>query len=835
MPLSPDTPHFDTRQPLFIAACEVARVLRDAGHQALFAGGCVRDALLHRALKDIDIATSARPEEVERLFPGQTTAVGKAFGVVVVRRDGFAFEVATFRADGAYTDGRRPDGIRFTDAAEDARRRDFTINGLFYDPVRAEILDHVAGRADLAAGVVRAIGDPAERFQEDRLRLLRAVRFTAVLGFRLDPATAAAVRATAGALVAVSAERIGAECTRMLCEAPRPSTALTLLSELDLLPVILPEIAALQGVAQPPAWHPEGDVWTHTCLMLDAIPAPRDPALAYAVLLHDVGKPPARIQPAEPGEPPRFPNHAAIGAEMARAILSRLRQPNALIETVVAAVARHMMFADVMRMRPATLRRFMGAPAFPLELELHRLDVAQSHGRMQVFQFLEAKQQEFAAEPVLPEPWVKGRDLLALGVAAGPAIGRWIDRAYDAQLEARCADRAALLAWLRTAVAAGEPPTADAGADTLNPWRYRRIFMHGTLQSIGHVEEYFAAHTEDLMVLIVQPRIGRPVVFRRRYHRGVLTSEQPAPISTHLFLHYALWYVHHIRTLWQFCPPHQPTIVLVSHPIGLFGMRLLRLIRPLTFAFWIGDYFPGINRSMRLYERIKRRLHRQVDFAFYLSNAINAIMNGAVLCTPRRRTVMWGVKLCPPAPVPPLEPFSLLFVGLLKPGQGLETLFLFLRDHPDFRLTIIGDCPPDQAAMHRRLMQAYGLEDRIFFPNRFYPDWELREVAHGCHAGIALYDLNPLNCTHYADPGKIKTYAELGLPIVMTRISEIAPMVAQFGSGEVIDTIDQLGPALQRLRTNYPRYLQGLEQFNAHFDYEPYYRAAFAAWEIAQV
>jgi len=806
------------------------RALREAGHESLFAGGCVRDALLGRPLKDIDIATRASPDEVERLFAGRTTAVGKAFGVVVVRQDDQAFEVATFRADGAYTDGRRPDAIRFTDAAEDAKRRDFTINGLFYDPISAALLDFVDGRADLAAGVVRAIGDPTARFQEDHLRLLRAVRFAAVLGFRLDAATAAAVRAGAGTLATVSAERIGSEVSRMLCEAPRASVALELLRELDLLHVVLPEVAALHGVAQPPAWHPEGDVWTHTCRMLDAVPAPRNPALAYAVLLHDVGKPPTFTQPAGTDDPPRFPNHAAVGAEMARAILMRLRQPNALIETVVAAVARHMTFADAPRMRPATLRRFMGAPTFLLELELHRLDVAQSHGRREIVDFLEAKQRAFAAEPVLPEPWIKGRDLLELGVAEGPNVGRWLTRAYDAQLEARFADRAALLEWLQQTVTAsqraGPPITACASS-----WRYRRIFLHATLQSIGHVEEYFAAHTEDLLVLVVQSRVGRPATLLRRYNGGVLVDERARRTSKNLVLHYLLWYVNHLCALWRFGSRHQPTVVLVGHPVGLFGMSLLRQLRPLRFAFWIADYFPERNVTLRLFEWLKRRLHRRVDDAFYLSNAINAKMNGEVLCTPHRRTVMWGVKPCPSAPRPPMEPFSLLFVGLLKPGQGLETLFLFLRDHPEYRLTIVGDCPHDLAAKLRLLLQEYRLESRVVFPNRFYLDQELQEMAQRCHVGIALYDLNPLNLTHYADPGKIKTYVEMGLPIVMTRISEIAPMVERFGCGEVIDTIDQFGAALERLRNDYPRYLRGLERFSAHFDYEPYYREAFVALE----
>ena len=440
-------PLFDRAHPLLAAALEIAQTLREAGHMALFAGGCVRDALLGRPLKDIDIATSALPDEVERLFPGTTVAVGKAFGVIVVMRHQQPYEVATFRADGAYTDGRRPDAVRFTDAAEDAKRRDFTINGLFYDPVSGEVLDFVHGREDLAAGVVRAIGDPAARFREDHLRLLRAVRFTAVLGFRLDPATAAAVCAAAPLLADVSAERIAMELTRMLCEAPRPSLALTLLLDLQLLAVFLPEVAAMKGVEQPAAYHPEGDVWTHTCLMLDAIPAPRDPVLAYAALLHDVGKPPTFE--LGPLDVPRFPNHASVGAEMAQAILLRLKRPTDLIEQVMIAVARHMTFSALPDMRPAKLRRFLGAPTFPLELALHLLDVDQSHGKREIADFAKSKLEEFANETVLPEAWIKGRDLLALGLKPGPKVGQWLTRAYDAQLEGRFPDRDALLAWVQ--------------------------------------------------------------------------------------------------------------------------------------------------------------------------------------------------------------------------------------------------------------------------------------------------------------------------------------------------------------------------------------------------
>jgi poly(A) polymerase len=450
-------PLFPADHPLVGPAVRVVAALQAAGHDARFAGGCVRDALLARPIKDIDIATSAPPEAVAALFPGRSEAVGRAFGVMLVRQDSRTFEVATFRLDGEYADGRRPASVRFADAAGDASRRDFTINGLFYDPLRERIDDFVGGRADLAARVVRAIGDPDRRFAEDHLRLLRAVRFAAVLDFALDPATADAARRQAASLERISAERIGAEFTRILLEAPKASRGLDLLLDLGLLAVFLPELVRLKGTPQPPEFHPEGDVWTHTLLMLDRLSAPRDATLAYAALLHDVGKADTTIVRAGPDGRPaiRSPGHADTGADTAARMLRRLRQPEALADDVSAIVRRHMTVPDAIRMRPATLRRFLGARTFPAELALHRLDVESSHGDLRTARFLEERLAAFAAEPVLPPPWVRGEDVLALGIAPGPAVGGWLRKAYDAQLEGRFADREALLQWLRTAVAGG--------------------------------------------------------------------------------------------------------------------------------------------------------------------------------------------------------------------------------------------------------------------------------------------------------------------------------------------------------------------------------------------
>ncbi len=424
------------------AARGVASELARAGHQALFAGGCVRDALLGRPLKDIDIATSATPDQVEALFAGQTVAVGKAFGVVLVLRGGFQFDVATFRTDGAYADGRHPESVSFATAEGDAQRRDFTVNGLFCDPQSGEVTDYVDGLRDLEAHVIRAIGEPEARFREDHLRMLRAVRFASVLGFRIEAATLQAVTAHAAWIKTVSAERIASEFVRLLCESPRPSVGLNLLRETGLLEQFLPEVAALYGTAQPPQFHPEGDVWTHTCLMLDELAAPRAPELALAVLLHDIGKPVTYCeQPgAEPGTTRiRFPCHAPVGAALAEELLLRLRQPAARVGEVKELVAGHMQFVEATQMRRAKLRRFLGAGIFPRMLELMRLDILYSNGDFATWQFLKESFEAFRSEPVLPEPLVRGRDLVAWGIAPGPDMGRLLNELYDAQLEGRVA------------------------------------------------------------------------------------------------------------------------------------------------------------------------------------------------------------------------------------------------------------------------------------------------------------------------------------------------------------------------------------------------------------
>ena len=439
-------------------AVDVVGRLRAAGHEALWAGGCVRDLIMGREPKDFDVATSAVPGQVERLFPGAVT-VGKSFGVVRVRVQTHEYEVATFRKDQAYRDGRHPEGVVFTDEQTDALRRDFTVNALFLDPLAGAVRDYVGGQADLAARLIRAVGRADDRFAEDHLRMLRAVRFASTLYFKLDPATAEAIRRHAQKIEKVSAERIQQELTRILLEAAQPGAALELLQTVGLLPVILPEISALRGQEQPPQFHPEGDVWTHTIMMLNAIrPWPAqggqpDLRLAYAVLLHDVGKPGTakfvenRI---------RFDCHAGVGATMAEEILKRLRLPNDDIKAIAFCIGNHMRFMDVQRMRKATLCRLVGAPTFTTELELHRLDCAASHGDLTNHAFLVAFQAARRAEPVLPKPWVTGHDILSLGITAGREIGRWKQLVYDTQLEGLVENREAALAWLRHELAAAE-------------------------------------------------------------------------------------------------------------------------------------------------------------------------------------------------------------------------------------------------------------------------------------------------------------------------------------------------------------------------------------------
>ena len=419
------------------------RNLRARGHQAYLVGGCVRDRLLGIIPKDFDIGTDARPGQVAGYFPN-SELVGAHFGVVLVRGDGEHVEVATFRSEGAYSDGRRPDEVHFeTEPALDAARRDFTINGLMEDPFSGEILDYVGGRADLERKVIRAIGDPAQRFKEDHLRLLRAVRFAARLGFVIGAETLNAIRNDASCIKQISVERIREELMRILTEGGA-RRGMELMDESGLLQYVLPQVKAFQGVEQPPEFHPEGDVWTHVLMMLERMEHPSGP-LAMGVLLHDVGKPPTfRI-----AERIRFDGHAEVGAEMSRALLNELRFPNHEIEHVTALVANHMKFKDVRQMRISTLKRFLRLPGFDDHLELHRLDCLCSNGYLDTYNFVRENLRELSEQELTPPRLISGHDLIQAGYKPGPVFGDALTAVENAQLEGEIHTREEALALAR--------------------------------------------------------------------------------------------------------------------------------------------------------------------------------------------------------------------------------------------------------------------------------------------------------------------------------------------------------------------------------------------------
>ena len=465
--------HTDSRSnPHFRAALAIAQTLRNAGHQAYFAGGCVRDLLLGVSPKDFDVTTSALPEQVTGLFP-KTQAVGAHFGVILVL-DGnddterIATEVATFRNDGIYTDGRRPDAVRFSsDPREDVTRRDFTINGMLLDPVlydqtgdlNAAISDHVHGREDLAAHIIRAIGDPTRRFSEDKLRMLRAIRFAARLNFTIDPETLAAIRAQAAQINLVSAERGRDELTRMLTEGGA-RRAFELLDASGLLTYVLPEALRMKGVAQSPEFHPEGDVWVHTMLLLEKLPAGVSPTLAWGALLHDIGKPATYTapNPAVPNDRIRFNDHVEVGVRMAEVILARLRFSNEDSEQIVALVKNHMRFGDILSMRQATLKRFLRLPKFEEHLALHRLDCTSSHGDLRLYDFAKQHFETAPAEEIRPKLLVTGRDLILAGYRPGTQFKEMLEAAEDAQLDGLVTTRDETLALLKSRF--GAPPQA---------------------------------------------------------------------------------------------------------------------------------------------------------------------------------------------------------------------------------------------------------------------------------------------------------------------------------------------------------------------------------------
>jgi len=440
-------------------ATNIVRTLRERRHQAYLVGGCVRDLLLGREPADYDVATDATPQQVMEIFP-QTFAVGAQFGVVLVplpkAESGESavglgekvpvVEVATFRSDVGYSDGRHPDEVRFTKyPQEDVKRRDFTINGLLLDPLTNEVLDYVGGREDLKAGVVRTIGEPEHRFAEDKLRMLRAIRFAARFGYRIDPATAAAIRHLAPEIHQVSCERVREELTKMLTEG-HVRRAFELLEESGLLKEVLPEISTMKGVEQPPQFHPEGDVFMHTMLLLEKLPAGCSRTLAWGALLHDVGKPPTfRVAP----DRIRFDGHVEVGAKMAAEICRRLRFSNDEAEQILALVDNHMRFADVQRMKESTLKRFLRLPGFDEHLELHRMDCLSSNGITESYEYASEKSRTMSPEAIRPQPLITGQDLIEAGYEPGPRFKEILAAVEDAQLEDRLASRESAMEFVK--------------------------------------------------------------------------------------------------------------------------------------------------------------------------------------------------------------------------------------------------------------------------------------------------------------------------------------------------------------------------------------------------
>ena len=429
-------------------ANSICDVLQRSGHQALLVGGCVRDLLLGREPADYDVTTDATTERVMELFP-ESIAVGAQFGVVLVPRDGLKVEVATFRSDVGYSDGRHPDRVVYSKSPEeDVQRRDFTINGLLMRHDTGDILDFVGGQADLKAGIIRAIGEPDRRFAEDKLRMMRAVRFAARFGFEIEHKTFTAIRRHAGAVTDVSAERIREELTKLLTEGAARQ-GFELLEKAWLLHVVLPEIAAMKGVPQPPQFHPEGDVWIHTLLMIEGLPAGASPTLAWGVLLHDVGKPPTFKPASQTGDRIRFDHHVDVGVKMAETICRKYRFSNEETQQILALVDNHMRFKDVDRMKKATLKRFVRLPRFAEHMELHRLDCLSSHRNLESYEQVQRFLAETPLEQVRPQRVLTGNDLSEMGYSPGPLFSQILRAVEDAQLEGQIATKQEAMEYVR--------------------------------------------------------------------------------------------------------------------------------------------------------------------------------------------------------------------------------------------------------------------------------------------------------------------------------------------------------------------------------------------------
>jgi poly(A) polymerase len=440
----------------------ICDTLQKSGFQAFLVGGCVRDILLKREPADYDISTDATPDQVLQLFP-DGISVGAQFGVILVPFDGRKVEVATFRSDVGYTDGRHPDRVIYANSPEeDVKRRDFTVNGLVMRHDTGEVLDFVGGQADLRAGVVRAIGEPDRRFAEDKLRMLRAVRFAARFSYKIEPETFKAIRKHAREVSQVSAERIRDELTKLLTEGAA-RTGFELLDLCWLLPIVLPEIAAMKGVDQPPEYHPEGDVWTHTLMMLEGLPAGASLTLAWGVLLHDVGKPATFRSAAETGDRIRFDGHVDVGIAISREILGRLRFSNDDTQQILALVEHHMKFKDVKQMRPATLKRFVRLPRFEEHMALHRLDCLSSHRNLDAYQFVDHFLRTTPPEMVRPAKLIDGQDVLRLGYGPGPLIGKILKAVEESQLNGELRSREEAIAYVNRNFPVREPELKKTG------------------------------------------------------------------------------------------------------------------------------------------------------------------------------------------------------------------------------------------------------------------------------------------------------------------------------------------------------------------------------------
>jgi poly(A) polymerase len=417
-------------------ANSICESLERKGYQALLVGGCVRDLILGREPADFDVTTDAHPEKVMELFP-EAVGVGAQFGVMLVPRGGIKVEVATFRSDVGYADGRHPDSVKYANSAEeDVQRRDFTINGLLMRHKTGEVLDFVDGREDLKAGIIRAIGEPERRFEEDKLRMMRAVRFAARFGFEIESSTMRAIRRHGAEIHQVSAERLRDELTKLLTEGAA-RRGFELLDESSLLGQVLPEIAAMKGVEQPPQYHPEGDVWIHTRMMLDGLPKGISQTLAWGVLLHDVGKPPTFRPASETGDRIRFDGHVEVGVRMAEEICKRFRFSTEETEQIGALVSNHMKFKDVDSMKKSTLKKFVRQPKFEEHLELHRLDCLGSHRHLEAYDFVKKFIAETPAEQVRPARLLTGEDLIEMGYVPGSLFSSILEALEDAQLEGR--------------------------------------------------------------------------------------------------------------------------------------------------------------------------------------------------------------------------------------------------------------------------------------------------------------------------------------------------------------------------------------------------------------